>query len=184
MPLASGPMIVVLLVAIFTVHLPNGSSSIKLLAYDGSGAHFGQPGYETDLLYLAALLALASEAQGRSRWMVMSAHAGVLMGACRRNLPPMLDRIEGGRLPASGPRRLTWRDVTDAGEPGPIVEGRGERSRGRVRRLPDDAPDGLIEAILAARRIVVFGWAGRACRCAVSPCACSIWGATSLSAAT
>lgn len=57
-PLASLPMIVVLLVAIVTVHLPNGFSSIKLLAYDASGAHFGQPGYETDLLYLAALLAL------------------------------------------------------------------------------------------------------------------------------
>jgi putative oxidoreductase len=57
-PLASVPMIVVLLVATFTVHLPNGFSSIKLIAYDASGAHFGQPGYETDLLYLAALLAL------------------------------------------------------------------------------------------------------------------------------
>jgi putative oxidoreductase len=57
-PLASAPMIVVLLVAILTVHLPNGFSSIKLIAYDGSGAHFGQPGYETDLLYIAALLAL------------------------------------------------------------------------------------------------------------------------------
>jgi putative oxidoreductase len=51
-------MIVVLLVAILPVHLPNGFSSIKLVAYDGSGAHFGRPGYETDLLYLAALLAL------------------------------------------------------------------------------------------------------------------------------
>jgi hypothetical protein len=51
-------MIVVLLVATFTVHLPNGFSSIKLLSYDASGAHFGQPGYETDLLYAAALLAL------------------------------------------------------------------------------------------------------------------------------
>ena len=57
-PLASVPMIVLLLVAIFTVHLPNGFSSIKLLSYDASGAHFGQPGYETDLLYVAALLAL------------------------------------------------------------------------------------------------------------------------------
>jgi putative oxidoreductase len=37
-PLASVPMIVVLLVAIFAVHLPNGFSSIKLVAYDGSGA--------------------------------------------------------------------------------------------------------------------------------------------------
>jgi putative oxidoreductase len=57
-PLASLSMIVVLLVAILTVHLPNGFSSIKLIAYDASGAHFGQSGYETDLLYLAALLAL------------------------------------------------------------------------------------------------------------------------------
>jgi hypothetical protein len=49
---------VVLLVAIFTVHLPNGFSSIKLMSYDAAGAHFGQPGYETDLLYIACLLAL------------------------------------------------------------------------------------------------------------------------------
>jgi putative oxidoreductase len=57
-PLAAVPMIIVLLVAIFTVHLPNGFSSIKLLSYDSLGAHFGQPGYETDLLYLAGLLAI------------------------------------------------------------------------------------------------------------------------------
>jgi putative oxidoreductase len=57
-PLASIPMIAVLLVAIVTVHLPNGFSSIKLTGYDAAGAHFGQPGYETDLLYLAGLLAL------------------------------------------------------------------------------------------------------------------------------
>ena len=57
-PLASLPRIVVLLAATFTVHLPNGFSSIKLTAYDASGAHFGPPGYETDLLYVAALLAL------------------------------------------------------------------------------------------------------------------------------
>lgn len=56
-PLAAAPMIVVLLVAIVTVHLPNGFSSIKLMSYDSAGAHFGQPGYETDLLYLAALVA-------------------------------------------------------------------------------------------------------------------------------
>jgi putative oxidoreductase len=57
-PLAAVPMIVVLLVAILTVHLPNGFSSIKLMSYDAAGAHFGQPGYETDLLYIAGLLAL------------------------------------------------------------------------------------------------------------------------------
>jgi putative oxidoreductase len=56
-PLATVPMAIVLLVAIFTVHLPNGFSSIKLQSFDATGAHFGQPGYETDLLYLAGLLA-------------------------------------------------------------------------------------------------------------------------------
>jgi putative oxidoreductase len=57
-PLAAAPMIIILLVATFTVHLPYGFSSIKLLSFDASGAHFGQPGYETDLLYVAGLLAL------------------------------------------------------------------------------------------------------------------------------
>src|SRR6185312_1550969 len=57
-PLCSIPMAIVLFVAILTVHLPNGFSSIKLLAITPTGAHFGQPGYETDLLYLACLAAL------------------------------------------------------------------------------------------------------------------------------
>ncbi len=57
-PLATLPMLAVLLVAIFTVHLPNGFSSIKLELFDAAGAHFGQPGYETDLLYIACLIGL------------------------------------------------------------------------------------------------------------------------------
>jgi putative oxidoreductase len=58
LPLAAVPMISVLLVAIVTVHLPNGFSSIKLMSFDAAGAHFGQPGYETDLLYIAGIVAL------------------------------------------------------------------------------------------------------------------------------
>src|SRR3569833_191622 len=57
-PLAGIPMAAVLIVAIVTVHIPNGFSSIKLLSVTATGAHFGQPGYETDLLYLAAIAAL------------------------------------------------------------------------------------------------------------------------------
>jgi putative oxidoreductase len=71
-PVAAVPMIVVLLVAIFTVHLPNGFSSIKLLSYDAAGAHFGQPGYETDLLYVAGILALCLGGTGPfslDRWL-------------------------------------------------------------------------------------------------------------------
>ena len=58
------PMAAVLLVAMFTVHLPNGFSSIKLVAVTASGAQFGQPGYETDLLYLACLVALVLGGSG------------------------------------------------------------------------------------------------------------------------
>jgi putative oxidoreductase len=61
---ASIPMAVVLLVAMFTVHLPYGFSSIKLLAVTSSGAQFGPPGYETDLLYLACLAALVMGGSG------------------------------------------------------------------------------------------------------------------------
>jgi putative oxidoreductase len=63
-PLVSLPMAAVLLVATFTVHLPNGFSSIKLLAVTASGPQFGQPGYETDLLYLACLAALVLGGSG------------------------------------------------------------------------------------------------------------------------
>src|SRR6201990_984000 len=63
-PLASLPMAAVLLVAIFTVHLPYGFSSIKLMSVTSGHAQFGPPGYETDLLYLACLAALVLGGSG------------------------------------------------------------------------------------------------------------------------
>ena len=63
--LASIPLAAILLVAIFTVHLPYGFSSIKLIAVTQAGAQFGPPGYECDLLYLAALAALVLGGPGR-----------------------------------------------------------------------------------------------------------------------
>ena len=63
-PLASIPMAAVLLVAIITVHLPYGFSSIKLQAVTAAGAQFGPPGFETDLLYLACLAALVVGGSG------------------------------------------------------------------------------------------------------------------------
>jgi putative oxidoreductase len=62
--LVSLPMAAVLLTAMFTVHLRYGFSSIKLLAVTAAGAQFGPPGYETDLLYLAGLAALALGGSG------------------------------------------------------------------------------------------------------------------------
>ena len=63
-PIAAIPMAAVLLVAIATVHLPNGFSSIKLEVVTAAGAQFGAPGYETDLLYLACLAALVAGGPG------------------------------------------------------------------------------------------------------------------------
>jgi putative oxidoreductase len=57
-PLAAIPMAIVLLVAIFTVHLPNGFSSIRLKGVVAGKAQFGPPGYECDLLYIAGILTL------------------------------------------------------------------------------------------------------------------------------
>jgi putative oxidoreductase len=62
--LASIPMAAIILVAMFTVHLPYGFSTIKLQAVTAAGAQFGPPGYATDLLYLASLATLAIVGSG------------------------------------------------------------------------------------------------------------------------
>ena len=63
-PLMSLPLAAILLVAAITVHLPFGFSSIKLRAVTPAGPQFGPPGYETNLLYLAALAALVLNGSG------------------------------------------------------------------------------------------------------------------------
>jgi putative oxidoreductase len=62
--LFSVPMVTVLLVAMVTIHLPYGFSSIKLLGVSADGPQFGPPGYETDLLYIACLVALVLGGSG------------------------------------------------------------------------------------------------------------------------
>jgi putative oxidoreductase len=66
--LVSIPAFVVLAVAIFTVHLPYGFSSIKLLSINNGRAQFGPPGYECDLLYIACIMALVLS--GPTPWSV------------------------------------------------------------------------------------------------------------------
>ena len=63
-PLVSLPMAAVLFVAMLTVHLPYGFSSIKLLSVTAGRAQFGPPGYELDLLYIACLGALVLGGSG------------------------------------------------------------------------------------------------------------------------
>ena len=57
-PLAALPMAVVLLTALFTIHLPYGFFSVKLVEVTATGTKFGPVGYEHVLLYLAGLAAL------------------------------------------------------------------------------------------------------------------------------
>jgi putative oxidoreductase len=57
-------MAAVLFVAMLTVHLPYGFSSIKLLSVMSGRAQFGPPGYELDLLYLVCLAALVLGGSG------------------------------------------------------------------------------------------------------------------------
>jgi len=63
-PIVSVPMAAILLVAAVTVHLPYGFSSIKLREVTAAGPQFGPPGYEVDLLYLAALATLVLGGSG------------------------------------------------------------------------------------------------------------------------
>ncbi len=57
--LASIPLIIINLVAMFTVHMPNGFSFIHVTGMGESGPIFGMPGYEVNLLYIGGLLVVA-----------------------------------------------------------------------------------------------------------------------------
>lgn len=63
-PLIAVPMIVVLMVATLTVHLPFGFTSIKLMSVVNGVPQFGPPGYETDALYVAGLISLLFSGAG------------------------------------------------------------------------------------------------------------------------
>ena len=52
------PLIAVMLVATFTVHLKYGFSSIKTIGLTPTGPVFGPPGFEVPLLYVGSLVAL------------------------------------------------------------------------------------------------------------------------------
>ena len=57
--LAAIPLIVTMIVATITVHLPHGFSSVQTIGLTEAGPVFGPPGYEINLLYIAALLVVA-----------------------------------------------------------------------------------------------------------------------------
>jgi putative oxidoreductase len=52
------PLIAMMLVAMFTVHLRYGFSAINTIGLTADGPQFSPPGYEVNLLYIAGLLGL------------------------------------------------------------------------------------------------------------------------------
>ena len=57
--IASVPLAISMLVAIATIHWRYGFSAVNTIGLAPSGPIFGPPGYEVNLLYIAALLALS-----------------------------------------------------------------------------------------------------------------------------
>lgn len=65
------PLGVVMATAMFGVHAQYGFSSVRLKAISATGPQFGPIGYELNLLYIAALVALAAAGPGAlsvDRW--------------------------------------------------------------------------------------------------------------------
>jgi putative oxidoreductase len=70
--IVSVPLIISMLVAMFTVNVRYGFSAIKTIGLNESGPVFGPPGYEINLLYIAGLLILIVAGAGPlsvDRWL-------------------------------------------------------------------------------------------------------------------
>jgi putative oxidoreductase len=72
--IASIPLIVSMLVAMFAVQLRYGFSSVNTIGLTAAGPIFGPPGYEINLLYIAVLLALLLAGPGALSVHGWSAH--------------------------------------------------------------------------------------------------------------
>lgn len=62
--IASAVLIVNMLVALVTVHLPQGFNFMNITGMGDAGPQFGVPGYEVPLLYIAGLAALLLSGPG------------------------------------------------------------------------------------------------------------------------
>jgi putative oxidoreductase len=82
----SVPLIAMMLVAMFTVHLRYGFSAINTIALTADGPQFSPPGIEVNLLYIAGLLALILGGAG-------PLSIDRLLARRRREPPPAQDLI-------------------------------------------------------------------------------------------
>jgi putative oxidoreductase len=56
--IAAIPLIFTMIVAMFSIHIHNGFSSLKTIGLTANGPVFGPPGYEINLLYIAGLASI------------------------------------------------------------------------------------------------------------------------------
>lgn len=82
----SAVLIVDMLVAMFTVHLPHGFNFVNIIGMGKQGPVFGMPGAEVNLLYIAGLLALAIG--GAGAWSATT-RAAASPGSPRRIYEPL-----------------------------------------------------------------------------------------------
>ena len=69
--IVSVPLIVMMVVAMITVHLRNGFSAVNTIGLTDAGPQFGPPGFEVNLLYIGGLLGLVLGGAGAGsldRW--------------------------------------------------------------------------------------------------------------------
>jgi putative oxidoreductase len=62
--LATIPLVASMVVAMFTIHVKYGFSAVNTIGLTATGPVLGPPGYEINLLYIGALLALALTGPG------------------------------------------------------------------------------------------------------------------------
>ena len=62
--LATIPLVASMVVAMFTIHVKYGFSAVNTIGLTATGSVLGPPGYEINLLYIGALLALALTGPG------------------------------------------------------------------------------------------------------------------------
>ena len=62
--ITSAPLIASMLVAMFSLHIHYGFSSVNTIGLTATGPIFGPPGYEINLLYVGALVLLAISGPG------------------------------------------------------------------------------------------------------------------------
>jgi putative oxidoreductase len=68
------PLAIMMIVALFTIHIHYGFSSIKTIGLTPEGPIFGPPGYEINLVYLAGLFTLFL--LGAGKWSIETLYRG------------------------------------------------------------------------------------------------------------